>query len=62
MSGHFSGVQSRLREKAPQAVYAHCHSYRLNLVIGDYMQKNTKNFINIFSFANSLELRLQQQY
>ncbi|XP_065573744.1 zinc finger MYM-type protein 1-like [Artemia franciscana] len=39
MSGHFSGVQARLWEKAPQAVYTHCHSHRLNLVIGDCMQK-----------------------
>ena len=33
MSGKFSGVQTRIREKAPQALYIHCHAHRLNLTL-----------------------------
>lgn len=30
MSGHVSGVQSRIREVSPKAVYVHCRSHNLN--------------------------------
>ncbi|XP_065580922.1 zinc finger MYM-type protein 1-like [Artemia franciscana] len=53
MSGHFSGVQARLREKAPQAVYTHCHSHRLNLVIGDCMQK-IQRISSVFSVLQTV--------
>ena len=33
MSGHKSGVEARIREKQPKAVYTHCASHSLNLVI-----------------------------
>ena len=33
MSGAVSGVQKRIREKAPFAYYVHCHGHRLNLVL-----------------------------
>lgn len=33
MSGHVSGVQSRIREVSPKAVYVHCRSHNLNLVV-----------------------------
>ena len=33
MGGHKSGVQARIREKQPKAVYTHCASHSLNLVI-----------------------------
>lgn len=35
MAGHESGVQARIREKYPRAVYFHCASHRLNLVVND---------------------------
>ncbi|CAG9830277.1 unnamed protein product [Diabrotica balteata] len=35
MSGHLTGVQTRIREKYPKARYFHCASHRLNLVLGD---------------------------
>lgn len=38
MSGPFSGVQARLRAKAPQAIYIHCHAHRLNLVIANCVE------------------------
>ncbi len=33
MSGHRGGVQSILKETFPKAVYVHCNSHRLNLVL-----------------------------
>ena len=33
MSGHKSGVQARIREKQPKAVYTHCTAHSLNPVI-----------------------------
>jgi hypothetical protein len=33
MSGHVSGVQTRIREAAPLATYVHCSSHVLNLVL-----------------------------
>ena len=33
ISGHKSGVQARIREKQPKAVYTHCAAHSFNLVI-----------------------------
>lgn len=35
MAGHETGVQARIRDKYPSAVYFHCASHRLNLVVND---------------------------
>ena len=35
MSGHCSGVQQRIKQVAPQAVYVHCHAHCLNLALVD---------------------------
>ena len=35
ISGQCSGVQARLKEHAPQAVYVHCYAHTLNLVLVD---------------------------
>ena len=35
MSGRCSGVQERLHEFAPQAVYIHCYAHNLNLALVD---------------------------
>ena len=35
MSGRCSGVQERLREFAPHAIYIHCYAHTLNLVLVD---------------------------
>lgn len=35
MSGHCSGVQTRIREVAPQAIYIHCNAHCLNLALVD---------------------------
>ena len=41
MSGHCSGVQQRVREVAPYAVYVHCHAHVLNLVLVDCVKRNS---------------------
>lgn len=56
MSGHIHGVQAILRKKYPNALFFHCASHRLNLVINDLNSvpdvRNTistvKNIINFF--------------
>ena len=35
MSGVYSGVQQRIKEHAPNAIYIHCVCHRLNLVVHD---------------------------
>lgn len=35
MSGRFNGVQSKVKEKYPYAIYTHCMSHRVNLVVLD---------------------------
>lgn len=35
MSGRCSGVQQRVREKAPQAIYVHCNAHILKLALVD---------------------------
>ena len=35
MSGHCTGVQQRIKQVAPQALYVHCYAHCLNLVLVD---------------------------
>jgi len=35
MSGHLNGVQTKIKEHHPTAVYIHCMAHRLNLVVVD---------------------------
>ena len=35
MSGRCSGVQKKIKEVAPQAIYIHCYAHTLNLVLVD---------------------------
>ena len=42
MSGCASGVQKRIRELAPQAIYVHCHAHCLNLVLVDCVKSLTQ--------------------
>ena len=39
MSGRCTGVQTRMREKAPLAYDVHCYGHRLNLMIVDTIKK-----------------------
>jgi len=35
MSGCLGGVQAKIKEKYPNAIYTHCMAHRLNLVVVD---------------------------
>ena len=39
MSGHLTGVQQRIKEKCPSAIYIHCCAHILNLVLVDCSKK-----------------------
>ena len=53
MSGRCSGVQQRIREIVPQAVYVHCRAHCLNLVLVDCVKNNTQAS-EFFSLVQSL--------
>ncbi|KAF3837719.1 hypothetical protein F7725_009487 [Dissostichus mawsoni] len=51
MSGVYSGVQKRIRDKEPNAVYIHCAAHNLNLVLNDACQ----NIPEIKDFYDTVE-------
>ena len=51
MSGNCTGVQTRIREVAPQAIYIHCNAHCLNLCLVD----STKAICEASEFFASLE-------
>ena len=53
MSGRCSGVQTRIRELCPKAIYVHCFAHRLNLVIVDVVH-NTARADDLFILLQSL--------
>ncbi|XP_022180454.1 zinc finger MYM-type protein 1-like [Myzus persicae] len=52
MSGHIGGVQAKIKEDYPYAIYTHCMAHRLNLVVVD-LCKEIKNARCVF---NTLEM------
>lgn len=44
MSGHYSGVQKRIKDQVPSAQYIHCCAHNLNLVISDAAKSSKKLF------------------
>lgn len=53
MSGSVSGVQKRIRDLVPHAVYIHCHAHCLNLVLVDCV-KSLPQASEFFSLIQSL--------
>ena len=53
MSGGTSGVQKRIREKAPLAYYVHCYGHRLNLVLINVV-KHVPQAAEFFSLLEEL--------
>ena len=53
MSGNCSGVQMRLKEFAPHAIYIHCHAHILNLVLVDSV-KAVPEAAQFFALIESL--------
>jgi len=66
VSGKISGLQSRIREKEPRALFVHCTAHNLNLVVQDAIEKvsTAKKFIGIFkdliNFVRDSPKRLAQ--
>ena len=59
MSGHISGVQTRIREVSKHAMYLHCFAHRLNLVIVDVVH-NTARAKDLFDVLQLLHNFLSQ--
>jgi len=53
MSGEHRGLQARIKDEAPKAVYDHCYAHCLNLVLVDAMKRN-KTERNLFGTLESL--------
>ncbi len=53
MSGRYSGVQQRIKEIVPHAIYIHCYSHTLNLVLVDAV-KSVKLAVEFFVLLESL--------
>ena len=51
VSGKCSGVQQRIKEVAPQALYVHCYAHCLNLALVD----TTRNIIEASDFFALME-------
>lgn len=45
MSGHLGGVQAKIKEKYPTAIFTHCMAHRLNLVVVDMCK-----YVTVFIF------------
>lgn len=52
MSSPYSGVQKRISDIEATALYMHCCSYKINLIINDAVRdtKEISNFFAIFLF------------
>lgn len=50
MSGHLNGLQKKIKDKAPQAVFVHCLAHRLNLVMQQSCKKLSKCRIFFFKY------------
>jgi len=53
MSGCKNGLQTKIRQKHPEAIYTHCMAHKLNLVVVD-----TCNYIKVSTFIKCIEYRL----
>ncbi|XP_050062008.1 zinc finger MYM-type protein 1-like [Aphis gossypii] len=53
MSGLFSGVQKRIVDIVPHAIYIHCHAHRLNLCLVNTIQNNNI-VVDFFDTVQSL--------
>lgn len=62
MSGHISGVQTRIQTALPKAIYVHCASHRLNLVLSDSLSITFVKIVSVLlkKFPIFLERILRQ--
>ncbi|XP_060555075.1 zinc finger MYM-type protein 1-like [Ruditapes philippinarum] len=66
MSGAYKGVQARIRERIPDAVYSHCKAHCLNLTIVHSCKvefvRNMMDVVQIIAFAFSYSAKRLAQY
>lgn len=48
MSGHLTGLQARVKEKCPDALFVHCVAHRLNLVLSQALQNSSIKECKVF--------------
>ena len=53
MSGKHSGVQHRIQQVAPHAIYVHCYAHTLNLVLVD-CSKNVSHASEFFALLETM--------
>lgn len=53
MRGSYTGVQARIKNEKPLAIYVHCYAHILNLCLID-LTKQVKQIRNMFGVLNSL--------
>ena len=42
MSSELKGVQAKVKEHAPDAIFIHCYAHRLNLILSQAASSNAK--------------------
>jgi cobalamin-dependent methionine synthase I len=66
MSGAYKGVQARIRERIPDAVYSHCKAHCLNLAIVHSCKvgfvRNMMDVVQTIAFAFSYSAKRLDQY
>jgi hypothetical protein len=58
MSDAFSGVQTRIANVIPKAIYVHCHTHRLNLCLVNSIQ-GVKAVVDFFIFFYIIFIRFR---
>ncbi|CAI6362872.1 unnamed protein product [Macrosiphum euphorbiae] len=61
MSGAVGGLQTKIREKYPTAVYFHCAAHKLALVVTDTC-KNIRSSVTFFNLLESLYIHFSQPF
>ena len=61
MAGVPKGVQAIIRERVPEAIYAHCKAHSLNLAIGheckEPLARNTLSTLQTITFASDYSVK-----
>ena len=58
MSGEISGLQTKIREVAPNALFTHCCAHNLNLILMDAVSSNLKTKLFFWNPRNCLHFFL----
>jgi len=49
MSGHLNGLQSKVLEKYPKAMFTHCYAHVINLILQQNATRNLKKFFEVLT-------------